>query len=130
MKIKTAAEKRNKTKMIKEKLAIRQVGKTTPKEKKGATWEFELFKKIAEYRKYYYANWFWWCVEAKHIDKYGKLTKKDIRLEDLTPTNFSHTLPKSTHPELRLDPSNIEIVSRAWHHYEHTKQILQVEYPN
>lgn len=37
MKIKTAAEKRAKTLRIKEKLAIRQVGKTTPKEKKGAT---------------------------------------------------------------------------------------------
>lgn len=130
MKTKSPSEIRDKKKQIKAKLSIRQIGKTPPKVKKWPTGELELFKKVAEYRKYYYANWFWWYVDAKHINKYGKLTKKDIRQEDLTPTNFSHTIPKSRGEEYRLDPNNIEIVSRAWHHYEHTKQILQIDYPN
>lgn len=119
--------------------------RTPEKIKKGATWEFELFKKIALDRAL--SNG---CVSAKHIAKPWDTTLtskanwaimtwiavwweecyKLIALEDLTPTNFSHTIPKSRWEEYRLDPSNIEIVSRAWHHYEHTKQILKVDYPN
>lgn len=143
--MKTLQEKRAKKKAIAEKLSIRQVWKTTTKEKKGATWEFELFKRIALERAL--SNG---CVSAKHIAKPWDTTLtsrvnwaiitwiavwweecyKLIALEDLTPTNFSHTIPKSRWEEHRLDPSNIEIVSRAWHHYEHTKQILKVDYPN
>lgn len=132
--MKTPQEKRAKEKLKKEKLAIRQVWKTTPKEKKGATWEFELFKKIAFCRAFTYTwqeedaeNSF---VMAKHIDFNGNETTKVIALSNLTPTNFSHTIPKSRWEEYRLDPNNIVIVSRASHHYEHTKQILKVDYPN
>lgn len=144
--MKTKEEIKAKKQRIKEKLAIRQVWKTTPKEKKGATWEFELFKKIALDRAIDYFGRK--AVLAKHIweREWVKIRYfvswlpepedwifawfKYIFLEDLTPTNFSHTIPKSRWEEYRLDPSNIEIVSRAWHHYEHTKQILKVDYPN
>lgn len=128
MKKLTPQDIREKKQRIKEKLSIRQVWKTTPKEKKGATWEFELFKKIARER----ALDFWWAkyVVAKHITPEWAEKTKIIFLDDLAPVNFSHTIPKSRGEEYRLDPSNIEIVSRAWHHYEHTKQILKVDYPN
>lgn len=124
-KMKSKAEIKAKKQRIKEKLAIRQVCKTIPKQKKGATGEFELFKKIAEER----ANWRDY-VFAEHIFPNGEPWKKPIFLTDLTPTNFSHTIPKSRWEKYRLDPNNIEIVSRAWHHYEHTKQVLKVDYPN
>jgi hypothetical protein len=97
----------------------------TPKEKKP-TWtgEYPLFIKIAEQRSYN------GVVSAKHIDIYWNICSKMIRLEDLTVTNFSHKIPKSRWEEYRLDPWNIEIVSMAFHHWEHTKQILKVEFPN
>lgn len=132
MKLKTPQEKRAKKKAIAEKLSIRQVWKTTPKEKKGATWEFELFKKIALERSYPTGSQYesMRYVLAEHIYPDWEPWKKKILLQDLTPTNFSHTIPKSRWEKYRLDPSNIEIVSRAWHHYEHTRQILKVDYPN
>lgn len=123
--MKTTKEKRDKERLKNLKLSIRVIGKTPEKKKKCATWEFELFKKIAEDRAY----WSWYVI-VRHIDLSWDEIKKAIKLEDLTPTNFSHTIPKSRWEEYRLDPNNIEIVSRAWHHYEHTKQILKVDYPN
>jgi hypothetical protein len=45
--MKTTKEKRDKERLKKEKLSIRVIGKTPEKKKKGATGEFELFKKIA-----------------------------------------------------------------------------------
>lgn len=129
--MKTKQEIREKKQRIAEKLSIRQVCKTPPKEKKWPTWEFELFKAIAMQRRI--QNWpdcFVDYVWAKHIDKDWNETNKKIHTRNLSVSNFSHTLPKSTHPELRLDPNNIEIVSVAWHHYEHTKQILKVDYSN
>ncbi len=127
--MKTTKEKRDKERMKKLKLSIRVIGKTPEKKKKGATWEFELFKKIALDRSTDY-NIHTRAVLAKHISTNWEECYKQIPLEDLTPTNFSHTTPKSRWEEYRLDPDNIEIVSRAWHHYEHTRQILKVDYPN
>jgi len=125
MKSKSPSEIREKKRRIKEKLSIRQIWKTTPKEKKGATWEFELFKRIASYR----SLWFWF-IYAPHILPNWEITSKLIYLEDLTPTNFSHIKPKGMYPELRLDPSNIEIVSRAYHEWQHSLQIPQTNYIN
>lgn len=125
MKVKSKQEIREKKRRIAEKLAIRQVWKTTPKEKKGATWEFELFKKIAEE-----VCWESNFCHAKHIYPDWTIWWKIINKNDLTPTNFSHTIPKSRWEKYRLDPTNIEIVSMAYHHYEHTKQILKIDYPN
>jgi len=45
--MKTTKEKRERERMKKLKLSIRVIGKTPEKKKKGATGEFELFKKIA-----------------------------------------------------------------------------------
>lgn len=129
--MKTKEEIKAKKQRIKEKLAIRQVWKTTPKKKKVATWEFELFEAIAMQRRIQYSpDCYQDYVDAKHIDFDWKETTKIIHLRNLTPTNFSHTIPKSRWEKYRLDPTNIEIVSRAWHHYEHTRQILKVDYPN
>lgn len=128
--MKTTKEKRERERLKKEKLSIRVIGKTPEKVKKWPTWEFELFKKIAEERSVILPNTSLECVLAKHINFFGDEVTKYIFLEDLTPTNFSHTTPKSRWEEYRLDPDNIEIVSRAWHHYEHTRQILKVDYPN
>lgn len=122
-------DKREKERLKREKLAIRQVCKTTPKEKKWDTGEFKLFKKIAEERAYW-DNYIARYVKALHIYPDWWLGYKNILLTDLTPTNFSHTIPKSRWEKYRLDPNNIEIVSMAWHHYEHTRQILKVDYPN
>lgn len=119
------------SKLKKMKLAFRaSVWKGLPqKEKKKKTGEFELFKKIAEERSILVAGDMRY-VKAKHLDKEWKEDVKAIFLEDLTPTNFSHIKPKWMYPELRLDPSNIELVSRAFHEWQHTQQIAQVEYPN
>lgn len=125
MKIKTKSEIREKKKRIKEKLSIRQVWKTTPKDKKGATWEFELFKKIARERCSVM-----WIAFVKHIFPNGELGMKPIIMDNLTPINFSHIKPKGMYPELRLYPNNIEIVSRAYHEWQHTKQIPQTNYIN
>lgn len=123
--------KRSKKQFQKEKNSIRVIGRVPEKEKKWPTGEFELFKKIADERKFYYA---WsdseWYVDAKHINQDWMLTRKVIKLENLTPTNFSHTIPKSRGEQYRLDPDNIEIVSRAYHEWHHTKQIPKLEYIN
>lgn len=125
-------EQKAKKKQIEEKLKIRVIWKTIPKEKKWATGELELFKKIAMERSYCAWSQFEWMryVIAAHIFPNWTTGVKNIFLEDLTPTNFSHTIPKSRWEKYRLDPNNIVIVSRAFHHYEHTKQILKIEYPN
>lgn len=125
MKVKSKQDIREKKARIKEKLSIRVVGKTTPKEKKGATGELELFKKIAEKE-----SWGKWFVLVPHILPNWNPWAKTINLEDLQPINFSHIKPKGMYPELRLDPDNIEIVSRAYHEWQHTGQIAQVNYPN
>jgi hypothetical protein len=67
---------------------------------------------------------------AKHIDTDGLECKKFIPLHFLTPTNFSHIKNKWMNKELRLDPDNIEIVSLAYHFYEHNKQVIKIYYPN
>ncbi len=93
--------------------------------KRKPTGEFSLFKEIAEQRS---SKWY---VIAKHIDeKTWKQCTKPIKLVDLWPENFSHTIPKSRGEEYRLDPDNIEIVSRAWHYKEHNWGILRVKYKN
>lgn len=126
--MKTTKEKRERERLKKEKLSIRVIGKTPDKKKKGATWEFELFKKIAMDRCL--TTWSMLYVFANHITPGWKIEKKTIFIEDLTPTNFSHIKPKGMYPELRLKPSNIEIVSRAYHEWQHTKQIPQTNYIN
>ncbi|MBP7823560.1 hypothetical protein KA050_04375 [Candidatus Gracilibacteria bacterium] len=125
--MKTPAQK----KAIKEKLAIRMVGKTPPKVKKGGpTGELALFKIIAMERL--------WCpyelptpyVKAKHITPGGFVCEKLIHLDNLTVTNFSHIIGKGRDKTKRLDPKNIEIVSRAYHHYQHTGQVEQGDFIN
>jgi hypothetical protein len=103
-----------------------------PEPEKVTKQEFELFKKIAKERSYGTGSQWEWMryVVAAHIFPDWKVWVKNIFLEDLTPTNFSHTIPKSRGEEYRLDPNNIVIVSRAFHYYEHTKQTLKVDYPN
>lgn len=93
--------------------------------KKPPTGEFELFKKIADE-----ACWESNFCHARHIFPDGTIWWKIINKNDLTPTNFSHKIPKSRWEKYRLDPDNIEIVSMAYHNYEHTKQILKIDYPN
>lgn len=119
-----------KQRLKKAKLAYREsVWRWLPqKEKKKATGELEIFKKIAEDNKMemYWAFWVW----AKHIDSDGLECRKFIKMGDLWPVNFSHKIPKSRWEKYRLDPDNIEIVSFAFHFHEHNKQILKVYYPN
>lgn len=116
---------------------LNNVTNVKPTEKKKKKWlsnkrkptgELELFKQIARDQE---QNW---AVIAKHIDIKGNECTKYIRVEDLKPENFSHIIPKSRGEEYRLDPENIEIVSRAWHFYEHNKQILveaiKEDFPN
>ena len=99
-----------------------------PDEKKPkATGELELFKKIALERSYW--DEYKWCM-AKHLSIDGQECEKPIALEDLQPINFAHIKPKGMFPELRLDPSNIEIVSKRYHFYEHNQQILQEDSRN
>lgn len=103
------------------------MGNTPEKTKKKGykpTGELALFKEIAREQEVNGE------VVAKHMDKDGNECTKTIRVEDLKPENFSHILGKWMHPEKRLDKENIEIVSRAWHFFEHNQQVLQVEYPN
>ena len=69
-------------------------------------------------------------MEARHIGFDGKETTKRIHIDDLTHWNFSHIKSKGMNKSLRLDPDNIEIVSVAFHFYEHNKQILKVHYVN
>lgn len=123
--MKTKSEKRAKAQRIKEKLSIRKVWKTTPKEKKWPTGELELFKRIAYDRQNIDGQ-----VNAKHIYKDWQLWYKMICLGDLTVTNFSHIVSKWRDKTKRLDPKNIEIVSRAYHEWQHSLQIPQTNYIN
>jgi hypothetical protein len=85
----------------------------------------ELFKKIALKRS---KNG---IVIAKHVNETtGQECTKPIKLSDLGPENFSHTIPKGRDSSLRLVESNIEIVSRAWHYREHNGGILREVYKN
>ena len=123
--MKNTQEKREKAKRLKAKNSIREIGRVPEKVKKWLTGELELFKKIAEQMRDEYD-----MVVAKHIDKNWNETQKRIHVDDLTVSNMSHKIPKSRGEEYRLDPDNIEIVSFAWHHYEHTGQILKIDYSN
>lgn len=74
---------------------VTNVTETVKKPKKGLsnkrkpTGEFKLFKEIAEKRS---KNG---IVIAKHVnEKTGKDCTKPIKLTDLMPENFSHTIPK------------------------------------
>ena len=46
-------------------------------------------------------------------------TGKRIYKCDLTVWNFSHIKSKGSHPELKYDPDNVEIVSAGFHGSEH-----------
>lgn len=104
--------------------ALRLMINPAPLKKKSWTWERNLFIEIAEQRQ---VNW---SVIALHMDTNGNETYKMIRLEDLTPFNFDHTIPKSRGEKYRLDPSNILIVSFAWHFYKHFKQVYKLDRRN
>ena len=118
-------DKKSKDKYKKLKNSIRVIGKLPEKKEKGATGEFELFKKIAlersEWKPY---------IWVTHIFPDGNFWDKAIFLEDLTVTNFSHIIGKGRDKTKRLDPDNIEIVSRAYHEWQHTKQIPKSNYIN
>lgn len=122
--MKTTKEKRDKERLKKEKLSIRVIGKTPEKKKKGATGEFELFKKIALERA------IWQFVVAFHIFPDGEFWTKNISLDNLTVTNFSHNISKWRDKTKRLDPDNITVVSRAYHEWQHSLQIPQTNYIN
>lgn len=122
-----ATQKKEKEKLKKLKLEARRMWilhDAPPEKEKIPKWEFELFKKIAEEQRD------WDFVNALHMNFDWEVVVKRIRMEDLTPENFHHECPKSRGEEHRLNPDNILIVSRAYHHWEHTKQILKVDYPN
>jgi len=123
--MKLTPEQKEKKKRIAEKLSIRVIWTIPPKEKKGATWEFELFKKIALERCSKM-----WIALAKHITPEWDLVMKPILMDYLTVTNFSHIIWKGRDKTKRLDPDNIEIVSRSYHEWQHTKQIPQQNYVN
>lgn len=118
-------DKKAKNAYKKLKNSIRVIGKLPEKVKKWPTWEFELFKKIAEERKNMFDK-----VIAKHITPEWNIIDKFIHVDDLTPWNFDHTTPKSRGKEYKLDPENIEIVSVAWHFWKTNWQILKIDYPN
>ncbi len=108
---------------------LNNVTNVKPSEKKvkgrKPTWEMALFKEIAlEQEQDGY-------VVAKHIDEvtWEECTKL-IRMEDLWLENFSHDQSKKHRPDLRLDKNNIKIVSRAFHHHEHTGKICRTKFPN
>lgn len=93
--------------------------------KRKPTGEMVVFKEMAMEQE---VNGY---VIAKHIDEdTGEECTKLIRVEDLRPENFSHDQSKKQRPDLRLDKKNIFIVSRAYHHKEHTGKILRVKYKN
>jgi len=126
--MKTHQDKREKAKLKKLKLKARKMWilyDAPPETEKISKWEFELFKRIAEERCG--DRWF---VIAKHILPNWNTGWKTINKENLTVSNMSHKIPKSRWEEYRLDPDNIEIVSMAYHLYEHTRQILQPDVPN
>ncbi len=119
-----------KEKRKKERLAFRSQVSWKPLEKKKEkkTGELELFREIA-FSKAIMCWWVEWVL-AKHRDTDWLECTKFIPLHFLTPTNFSHIKNKGMHKDLRLEESNIELVSTAYHFYEHNKQILKVYYPN
>lgn len=130
--MKTTKEKRERERLEKEKLSIRVIGKTPEKKKKWPTGEFELFKKIAKERVMpdIEIQWCWDWVLAKHIFPNGEIGQKPIHIDQLTVTNFSHQIWKGRDKTKRLDPDNILIVSRAYHHWEHTRQVEQETFLN
>jgi hypothetical protein len=107
---------------------LNNVTSVRPSEKKTkgrkATGELELFKEIAREQEVNGA------VIAKHMDEKGNVCTKLIRTTDLKPENFSHIIPKSRGEKYRLDKKNIEIVSFAFHFYEHNKQICKLKRAN
>lgn len=125
-------EQKAKDKYKKAKNSIRVIGKLPEKKKRGATWEFELFKKIARERILtdIEIQWVWEWVMAKHMFPNWEIWQKPIHIDQLTVTNFSHIVSKGMDKTKRLDPDNIEIVSRAYHEWQHTKQIPQTNYIN
>jgi len=130
--MKTKSEKRAKAKLKKLKLQARRIWilhDAPPEPEKIPKWEFELFKKIAMERSYEDTYWNR-MVNVPHINNEWKETRKIIHIENLRPENFDHTITKWADNTLRLDPKNIEIVSKAWHFYKTNKQILKVDYPN
>ena len=128
MKIKSPKEKRDKKAYLKAKNSIRAIWKVPKKEKKGPTGEFKMFLDIAE-KKARDENTYP-CVIAKHITIKGIVTEKWIHMDNLTPTNFSHIKPKGMNEDLRLDPNNVEIVSRAYHEFYWTKRLSKLDYFN
>lgn len=89
--------------------------------------ESKLFKQIALERS---ING---VVIAKHLEKVNWdiiETTKEIPLDELKPINFSHKLWKGMNSSLRLEKSNIEIVSVRFHFFDHNKQYLNVEFKN
>lgn len=120
-----ATQKKEKSKRNKLKNSVRVIGKVPDKKKKWPTGELELFKKIAiersEWKPY---------IWVTHIFPNGNFWDKAIFFDDLTVTNFSHIVSKGRDKTKRLDPENIEIVSRAYHEWQHTKQIPQSNYLN
>lgn len=101
--------------------------KPTEKKKKGRqkTGELELFLEIAEERQ---VNG---IVTAKHILPDWTETTKDIKLSDLTVSNFAHIISKKQRKDLQLDKDNIMIVSMAYHSWYDQWLLEQVEtYPN
>lgn len=96
-----------------------------PEVRKGKNWkpikQFELFMQIARERAVR------WEVIAKHIDFDWKECTKPIKLTALEPINFNHIKPKGMNKDLKLDPDNIEIVSKAYHIFEHSHWIHKLE---
>jgi len=121
--LKTKQEIRAKKAQLRAKNSIRVVGKTPEKVPKWPTGELELFKKIVEEKWVRY-------FEAKHMNKVWIECTKTIHIDDLTPWNFDHKIPKSRGKDYKLDPDNIQIVSVAWHFWKTNWQILKIDYPN
>lgn len=126
-------DKKAKDKLKAEKLKIRVIGRTPEKVKKWPTGDLELFKKIAlersEWKPY---------IWVTHIFPDGNFWDKAIFLEDLTVTNFSHIIGKGRDKTFRRrlpdwtvrKNRTVEKVSRAYHEWQHTKQIPKSNYIN
>jgi hypothetical protein len=72
------------------------------------------------YKKLYKQIW----DERKTEDETGTYaicaqTGKRIYESQLTTWSFRHIKSKGSHPELKYDPDNIEIVTADWHGQEH-----------
>lgn len=75
--------------------------KTPIRARRKATGEREAFKAVWESRP--------------HICE-----RCGAKISEAKPVNFAHVLPKSQRRDLRLDPSNIQLVCRACHMEEHS----------